>query len=171
MRLKRAENCISYVLLFSIRRKRAVGVEIGMVDGCCLLITMMTCVHFFELTVLFGPWCFYTCPFLFWRAPLFLFPPVHLEDFFFFFFKSTFKHCLPFLEPSLVTLPPMQNWLVSPFGVSIIPCDCFFCHGHTGLQVFLFSCLSLSGSLRIGNVTLSSFISLSVTLSTRFSAE
>lgn len=125
-----------FFLLFSIRRKRAVGVEFGMVDGHCLLITMVICMHFLffflELTMLF--WCFIYAPPFSGVVLCSCFSQSTLEIFFLFNLTFTIldKHCLPFLEPSSMTLHPMQNWLLSPsLGVSIIPLDYFCWHCHT----------------------------------------
>lgn len=90
-----------------------VGGEFGMVGGYCPLITMVTCMHFLDLTVPF--WAlvllYVLLSFLEWPSvPVFPSPSQrYIYIFFNLTFKILYKHCLPFLEPSSMTFPPMQN--------------------------------------------------------------
>ena len=99
-----------------------------------LLMGLVAHVHFFELTVLcwavawpFMPLPFSGVTFLPLLLPLSSWEISFLLSLFFFpnsLFKIIVRHCLPFLDLFLMTLPPMQNWQSSPSGVSIILLNC-----------------------------------------------
>lgn len=72
MRRKRAENFVSPLSWSASGRAEAQRVDTGMVEGQCLLISVVTSMHFFELTAVFDISA-YVCAITFlWFGPLFL---------------------------------------------------------------------------------------------------
>lgn len=147
---------ISFTLLKS-RETEGWGVETGMVAGHCLLIGDLYAFIWTDCAVLgLGASVYATVSF--WGDLPFLFPLSTWEIFFFFeLFKIMIKHHIPFLELFSMTLPPVQNWQLSPSsGVSIIPLN-FFCEYSDHIANFCFHVCFCNGSLRIENVTLFSW--------------
>ena len=119
-----------FPLSYSVSRKPGVGSR-DRNGWRALLVGLVACMHFFELTMLCWAvaWPFMLLPFSGVTFLPFLLPLSSWEiSFLLFFFNSLFKimvrHYLPFLDLFLMTLTPMQNWQSSPSGVSIIPLNC-----------------------------------------------
>lgn len=91
MRRKRAENFVSPLSWSASGRADGQRVDTGMVEGQCLLISVVTSMHFFELTAVFDISA-YVCAITFlWCGPLFLLLLSTWGIFFFFFFKHPLK--------------------------------------------------------------------------------